>query len=403
MKSSIIQATPGINRAKRTILWAALLLAALQARAVTPTYFWDTNGTDDGPGNPPDGVWAWNTMNWTSDPNGDSPTFANPGRVNIVFAATGGAYWTETYDYTVTIQGVAQVSDIVIQDGHCTLTNDFGYLDKDTPYISVLNDGQTATIHSVISSASGTANGITKYAWGTLVLGGTNTYQGPTTIEGGTLQLAAPQVLPRASTLVLAGGDTRTDGYTYGYSSTSATFATGGYSQTLGPLLLTGPYTSLIHTIDFGHGASALVFADSHTQDWGGIILHLVNYKPGLDSLRFGTNSSGLTPTQLGLLRFTGFLDVPGRIDANGFVTPVPPPTLSIAPSGSNTVMLTWDAINGRTYNIQFKANLKDASWNTNSIQNVVATDSTISIINTNDTTSHRYYRIQLEPAEFGK
>src|ERR1035438_927820 len=227
MKSSIIQATPGINRAKRTILWAALLLAALQARAVIPTYFWDTNGTDDGPGNPPDSVWAWNTMNWTSDPNGDSPTFANPGRVNIVFAATGGAYWTETYDYTVTIQGVAQVSDIVIQDGHCTLTNDFGYLDKDTPYISVLNDGQTATIHSVISSASGTANGITKYAWGTLVLGGTNTYQGPTTIEGGTLQLAAPQVLPRASTLVLAGGDTRTDGYTYGYSSTSATFATG--------------------------------------------------------------------------------------------------------------------------------------------------------------------------------
>src|ERR1035441_9690088 len=91
---------PGLNRAKRTILWAALLLAALQARAVTPTYFWDTNGTDDGPGNPPDGVWAWNTMNWTSDPNGDSSTFANPGRVNIVFAATGGAYWTETYDYT---------------------------------------------------------------------------------------------------------------------------------------------------------------------------------------------------------------------------------------------------------------------------------------------------------------
>ena len=402
MKTTLWKAQRDKRCASAGVLLAALLMAAAGATAATPTYWWDTNGTDDGPGNPPDGVWDWSTPNWTTDYNGDSPPFAYPGRANVVFAATGGAEWDETYDYTVDIQGEEQVSDIVIEDGNCTLTNDFGYLDKDTPYISVLNYGQTATIYSVISSASGTANGITMFAWGTLVLGGTNTYQGPTTIEGGTLQLAAPQVLPRSSTLVLAGGDTRPQD---GYSSTSAKFATGGYSQTLGPLVLTGPYTNLIHTIDFGHGASKLVFADSHTQNWGGIALHLLNYKPGVDSLRFGTSSSGLTATQLGLLRFNGFLDVPGRIDADGFVTPLPPPTLSIAPSGLNTMMLTWDAINGRTYNVQFKANLTDASWNSNSVQNIVATNNTASFADTADTVgtnSHRFYRIQLEAPSFG-
>ena len=399
MKSSILQVMPGLNRARTTILWAALFFGALQARADTPTYYWDTNGSGDGAGNPPDGLWGANSQVWTLDGGGYSPTFSYSSRANIVFAATDGAYWSDTLDYTVTINGVAQVSDIVIKDGNCTLTNEFGNLEKDTPYISVLNEGQTATIYSAIASKAGTTNGITKYSWGTLVLGGTNSYYGPTTIEGGTLRLAAPQVLPRDSTLVLAGGDTRTNS---GYSSTAPKFDTGGYSQALGPLLLTGPYTNLFHTIDFGHGASALVFADSHTQNWGGILLHLANYKPGVDSLRFGTNSSGLTATQLKLIRFTDSLNVPGRIDASGFVTPVPPPTLSLVANGSNCVTLSWDAIDGRSYNIQSKANLKDAYWSTNFISDVIGTNNAASCTDTLSTNSHRLYRVQLKPVSIG-
>ena len=403
MKHSILPVTRGLKRTRTTFLWAALLCAALQASADTPTYYWDANGTDGGPGYQPDGVWAADTSNWTSDFEGNSPTFAYPGRADVVFAATGGvadgAYWSDTGDYTVTIEGVQEVSDIVIQDGNCTLTNDSGYLDKDTPYISVLGYGQTATIYSVLSSALGTSNGITKFAWGDLVLGGTNTYQGPTTIEGGTLLLAAPQVLPSASMLVLAGGDTRPDS---GYSSTPSTFAAGGYSQTLGPLLLTGPYTSLTHTIDFGHGASALAFADSHTQDWGGILLNLVNFKPGVDSLRFGTNSSGLTPTQLGLIRFYNFLDVPGAIDAHGFVTPQPVAPLSIVANGSSSVKLTWAALNGRNYNIQTKSSVTDAYWTTNSIQDVTGANNTASFTDTVGTNRHRIYRVRLQPLSVG-
>ena len=401
MNASVLNAKRENSYASAGPLLLALLLTATGATAATPTYYWDTNGSDDGAGNPPDGVWAGNAANWTSDPNGSSPTFVYPGRANVIFCASGDPYWDDTYDYTVTIQGAEQVSDIQFKDGNCTLTSLSGYLDKDTPFISVLNNaqsyGQTATINSAITSATGTTNGLDKYGPGTLILGAANTYRGPTVIESGALGLGASQVIPSTSMLVLAGGDTHPDNL---FGDTPAIFQTGGFSQTLGPLLLTGPSTDLPHTIDFGSGASALVFADSHTQNWGGIILRLANYKPGADSLRFGTSSSGLTATQLGLMRFTGFLDVPGRIDANGFVTPARP-ILSIVATDTNHVKLTWDAISGRYYSILFKANLNDASWTTNSTT-VNATSNTVSFTDTIGANRHRFYRVQLLPSQPG-
>ena len=377
-----------------------MLLAVTEARATTPIYYWDTNGSDDGAGNPPTGDWDNTSPNWTLDSTGNSTPFYYSARANVVFCASDDFEWSDTYDYTVTVHGIQQVSDIQFKDGNCTLTTDAPYyLDKNTPFISVLNyDGmaaQTATINSVIASTAGTANGLDKYGPGTLVLGATNTYGGPTILESGALCLGAPQVIPKTSMLVLAGGDTHPDDP---YGATAATFQTGGFSQTLGPLLLTGPDSNLDHTIDFGHGASALVFADSHAQNWGGITLCLRNFKPGVDSLRFGTNSSGLTATQLRLMNFYNSLNVPGSIDANGFVTPVAPPSLSLVPAGSNSMVLNWGAINGRSYNIQFKTNLSDAYWQTNSVQDVVATTNTASFSDNIGTSSHRFYRILLRP-----
>ena len=161
-----VQVEPRISRSI-VVLLGALLLAATLATAATPTLYWDINGSNPGAaddGNPPDGVWASNTTNWTTDYSGSISTFAYPGRANIVFAAAGDPVWYDTPPYTVTIDGVQQVSDIVFQDGSCTLTTASDYLDKDTPFISVLNPGQTATMNLVIVSAVGTANGITKFA-----------------------------------------------------------------------------------------------------------------------------------------------------------------------------------------------------------------------------------------------
>jgi len=398
MKCSMHKVKAGLNRATAALAAAPLLLA-LQASAAAPTYFWDTNGTDDGPGNPPTADWYVSTKCWTLDPNGDAPPFAYDQRANLVFAATGGAYWDETDDYTVTVHGIAQVSDLVFQDGNCTMTTVAPYyLDKDTPYISVLNYGQTATMNSIIASAPGTSNGITKFAWGTLVLSYTNTYRGPTTVEGGILRLGAPQVLPSTSMLVLAGGDTRTDGYTYGYSS-DATFATSGFSQTLGPLLLTGPYDDQVHTLDLGSAPSTLAFADSHLQDWSSIPLNIVNYIPGTTFLRFGTSSAGLTATQLNLIQFADFLDVPGKIDSQGFVSPAAPLLLSVVMPDAADAVITWSAINGRRYIVDYKNNLTDPTW-TSAADVVVAAGSTASLTNSVGTNTQRFYRVELLPVQ---
>jgi hypothetical protein len=104
----------------------------------------------------------------------------------------------------------------------------------------------------------------------------------------------------------------------------------------------------------------------------------------------------------LKLIRFTDSLNVPGRIDASGFVTPVPPPTLSIVRAGSNGVTLTWSAIDGRSYNIQSKANLKDAYWSTNFIPDVIGTNNTASCTDILGTNSHRHYRVLLRPGAIG-
>jgi autotransporter-associated beta strand protein len=409
MNLASLHTEPATKLARIALVWATLLFATLQANAQIPTWYWDNNGSNDGAddNNQPTGDWYGPpnaSTNWTADATGNSPTFWYSNRADIVFtAADPYANWNDTSAYTVTVHGTAQVGDIVFKDGYCTLTTLAPYhLDKDTPFIAVINPGQTATLNSIVASTAGTSNGMTFCGNGTLVINATNTYLGPTTNEGGTLQLGAPQVLPHTSMMVLAGGDSRSSSpYTDGYGDMSPTLATGGYSQTLGPLLLIGPYTSQYQyfTLDFG-GAGGLAFADSHLQDWGGIPLTIVNYVPGVSSLRFGTSSAGLTPTQLSLIQFTDFLSVPGNINANGFVTPAFPALSAVVPSGSNTVTLTWNAINGRYYNIQCKTNLTDLYWSTNFVKNVLATNTSASFTDTLGTPSHRYYRLQLMPLQ---
>ena len=87
------------------------------------------------------------------------------------------------------------------------------------------------TISGIIQDnlVSGTATGtapvaVTKAGAGTWVLGGANTYSGPTTISVGKLSLGASDVLPDASAVVLAGGTLLTgSGFTEAAKSLSLT------------------------------------------------------------------------------------------------------------------------------------------------------------------------------------
>jgi hypothetical protein len=101
-------------------------------------------------------------------------------------------------------------------------------------------------------------------------------------------------------------------------------FATAGFSETLGTLTVTAP-----SGIDMGDGNSVLRFAPSSGQTWSGM-LAVNNWSGspgggGIDQLFFGTDSSGLTPAQLGEIIFVGF--APGaQILPTGEVVPIPEP-----------------------------------------------------------------------------
>ncbi len=119
--------------------------------------------------------------------------------------------------------------------------------------------------------------------------------------QGASVELLGDEQIDTSVDLTLDGG----------------TFALNGHDETLGALDLES--TSFI---TFGNGDSALSFANSAAEDWTGSFLTIMGYTPGLDTLRFGIDGSGLTALQLSLLRFADYGNAAGQIDANGFVTP---------------------------------------------------------------------------------
>ena len=178
-----------------------------------------------------------------------------------------------------------------------TVTVSVGALDTSTTFSGILQQGNGTQVLA-----------LTKVGTGTLTLSGNNAYTGATTINSGTLALGAANRINDASNLVLNGG----------------TFSTGGFSETLGTLALNG--TSLI---DFGAGASALVFANSSALAWTGT-LTLSNFEIGTDSLRFGIGNTALTSLQLGSISLPGYT---AGLDANGFVifAAIPEPSATAA------------------------------------------------------------------------
>jgi autotransporter-associated beta strand protein len=147
-----------------------------------------------------------------------------------------------------------------------------------------------------LDGASNNVLALTKVGGGTLTLSGANTYTGATTINAGSLQLGASNVLADTSNLVLGGG----------------TLATAGFSETLGTLTI-----NTASAIDFGAGTSVLAFADSSAIAWTGT-LTLQNFEIGTDTLRFGSSSTALTTAQLSAITLTGYS---AGLDSSGFVT----------------------------------------------------------------------------------
>ena len=89
---------------------------------------------------------------------------------------------------------------------------------------------------------------------------------------------------------------------------------------------------------------------------------------------------------------------VPSMSNTMSFnITVVPPPLIeSVAASGGN-VTIVWSAVSGRAYRVQFKTDLKTATWN-DVAGDVTATDATATKTDAAVSGSERFYRVMLLP-----
>ena len=311
---------------------------------------------------------TWSGGNWSPDATGVIRDRSLAPVADVIFSATGATSQNTVLDfnaaissltvndptavtisgsYVLTIMGTAPTSGITIQNGAGLTTINTNVLLKGTAQTMSVNNAGGLQING---SVSGTI-GLTKTGTGTLTLAATNNYTGTTTIAAGTLKADAAGALGSTSAIVVNSGGSlllsQSGSATTNRINDSSTmtlnggtFNTGGLSEhNLSGNAITpgmGAVTLLASSIiDMGDGASVLAFANTSAQAWTGT-LTILNWTGtpltggGTDQLFFGTDSSGLTETQLSQIAFYSdegdtFLGV-GSYVGDGEVAPVPEP-----------------------------------------------------------------------------
>jgi autotransporter-associated beta strand protein len=205
---------------------------------------------------------------------------------------------------TITSTGAATLGGILYVGG-----NDNNYSITGTGRIRSSNGNQelifavnTGTLSvSAFVGDNNSGSPMTKYGAGMLVLSAANSYSGATRVNEGTLALGANNVFRNDTPFVIG----------------NATFDAATFDDTVGNLDVTDNAT-----INLGAGAN-LSFASSSAVDWTGGKLNLtgtMDFSGGAtSSLRFGTNSSGLTATQLASITASGYTNF--ALDASGYLT----------------------------------------------------------------------------------
>lgn len=223
-------------------------LGGLSAATVTITdndetfRYWDGNGTVAGAGAAPTGTWGSDNF-WNSIADGTGATGAWPDWAAPVFSAG-----TDAGTFTVTVNGTQKVDYPSFEEGSVTLSGGTLLL---TNWGGIkVADGLTATINSVLNGVSG----VTLDGPGTLLVGGANTYAGPTTIKAGTLKLGASGTIP--------------SGAGKGNVSVAGTLDLGGFDQTVNGFSGAGTvdssgYTGITNVLTVGADNASSAFSGS--------------------------------------------------------------------------------------------------------------------------------------------
>jgi autotransporter-associated beta strand protein len=210
-----------LSRFTSTLAVAAVLAASTSTQA--QNVFWDP-GVDGDTLLGGTGIWDLTSTFW--DPTGTDPAipdnvvWPNVATSIAVFQGTAGVVTIDTAaDTGVTANGLTfNVGGYTIASAIAAETLTFAGV---SPTVTVTNALDTATINSIIAGSTG----FTKSGLGTLVLGGVNTYSGPTAINAGVISISATGNLGNASatnTISINGGTLRNTGATVDLGATRA-------------------------------------------------------------------------------------------------------------------------------------------------------------------------------------
>jgi autotransporter-associated beta strand protein len=188
---------------------------------------------------------------------------------------------------------------------------------------NVLNPGATLDISTAITGAKSLA----KTGNGTLVLGSANTYSGTTTVKSGTLKAKAANSLGATGAINVQGGslligasDAVNDQANITLGNARLQMSGTNITERLGALTLTG--NSVIDVKELQGTNNALHFASSFLQQgWAqDTSLAIWNWDfSGENRIYFGSDSNGLSPSQLQQISF--YSDFGNTFIGNAFIS----------------------------------------------------------------------------------